>query len=105
MTGKYVSYVDIEYAARIGRTKVRLFRDSLRTLQYIVLAILYYNPIKIFIMMSCICVLLGFFGAVLGMITQIMAGYYIGIGCMLISILVFCLGLLAEQLRQLFLRE
>lgn len=105
MTSKYASYIDIAYGARVGQSKVRLLRDSLRTLQYIVLAILYYNPIKIFIIMSCLCIGIGMLSAFIGLLTHIMAGYYLGIGCILISVLVFCLGLLAEQLRQLFLRE
>ena len=45
----------IEYGKRIGASKVRLFKDAMRTIQFIVQAILYYNPLKIFILMSALC--------------------------------------------------
>ena len=50
MTSKYVKYIEIDYHERIGSTKVRLFRDSLLTLQYIAQAGIYYNPLKIFLL-------------------------------------------------------
>ena len=55
MTGRFVAYAPIDYFERAGRSKVRLFRDALRTLQYIVEAILYYNPLKLFLLFSLIC--------------------------------------------------
>ena len=45
MTGRFVGYVEAAYRPRRGRTKVRLIRDGLRTLQYMVQAIAYYNPL------------------------------------------------------------
>ena len=36
MTGRFVAWHPIPYRGRKGRTKLRLFRDSLRTLQYVV---------------------------------------------------------------------
>ena len=50
MTGKFVEYIPIEYGKRMGVSKVRLFRESLRTLQYITQSIIYYNPLKLFIL-------------------------------------------------------
>jgi polyisoprenyl-phosphate glycosyltransferase len=47
MTGKFVQYVPISYKKRIGNSKVRLFKDSTRTLLFIIEAIMFYNPIKI----------------------------------------------------------
>lgn len=55
MTGRFVAYTPIDYFERAGRSKVRLFRDALRTLQYVVEAILYYNPLKLFLLFSLIC--------------------------------------------------
>jgi polyisoprenyl-phosphate glycosyltransferase len=51
-TGKFVVYEPIPYAKRVGTTKVRLLRDSLRTLQFIVQAILFHNPLKLFLCVS-----------------------------------------------------
>src|SRR5207237_9264618 len=49
MTGKFVKYIPIEYHKRVGETKVKLFKDTLRTLQYIVAAILFYNHFHLFL--------------------------------------------------------
>lgn len=104
MTGKFVDYVDIPYTERIGRSKVRLFRDSLLTIQFIVEAIVFFNPLKIFLLLSLLCVTsaLGLFLAAI--LTAVHAFYYLGIGVALTSILVFALGLLAVQLKEIMYR-
>lgn len=58
LTGKFITYLPIDYGARVGRSKVRIVRDSLRTLQFIVEVIAAYNPFKLFALLSGI---LGFF--------------------------------------------
>src|SRR5262249_30177179 len=40
----------IDYFPRVGGSHVRYWRDSLRTLQIIVENILYYNPLKLFLL-------------------------------------------------------
>ena len=105
MTNKYIMYVDISYHERIGNSKISLFKDSLKALLYIVQAVLYYNPLKIFIIMSLFCIIFGIGSALSGVLAHITAGYYIGIGCIICSIIVFSLGLLAEQLRQIILKD
>jgi hypothetical protein len=51
MNKLFTRYLPIPY--RIFKdTKVRLLRDSLRTLQYIIQAAVYYNPLKLF--MECL---------------------------------------------------
>jgi glycosyltransferase involved in cell wall biosynthesis len=99
MTGRFVTYVPISYDARAGQTKVRLLRDSLRTLQYIVQAILYYNPIKIFLLLAA-----GALGAtVLGSLAAAAFGpliLFVTAG-VLGAIGIFALGLLADLLRQI----
>ncbi len=101
MTGKFVTYVEIPYEQRTGNTKVRLFKDSLRTLQYIAQAILYYNPLKIFLIM-CIT-LLGIAGVsiVLGLVLQLKSAFLLGVGSILLAMLVFAMGLLGDLLRQI----
>ena len=101
MTGKYVSYVPIEYFKRVGETRVRLFRDALRTMQYIINAILYFNPIKIFLVFSGFCLLISFFCFFITWLVGINLGYYLGIIGVFSSIIIFSLGLLAEQIRQI----
>ncbi|MBX9786551.1 MAG: glycosyltransferase family 2 protein [Alphaproteobacteria bacterium] len=101
MTGKTVHYIDIPYHERSGQTKVRLVKDSLRTLQYIIQAINYYNPLKIFILFGILCfmgALIGFFmSAVLGL----KSGFYLGVGGLLTCIIIFCFGLIADLLKQI----
>lgn len=105
MTSKFVKYVPVPYRPRIGQTKVRLFRDSLRTLQYIVQAILYYNPLKMFLL---ICVGLSIVGAgavFAAAIAHDRLFFYFGAGSLAMAVQVFCLGLLAELLRQILGRR
>lgn len=104
MTGKYVGYHPISYLPRIGTKKVRLFRDSLRTLQYIVQSVLYYNPIKIFLLLTLGAV---FFGAACigtAICLQSLSIFLLGAGSLLTSVLIFSLGLLADQMRQILIK-
>lgn len=51
LNGYFVKYIPIEYYKRVGSSHVRYFKDSLRCLQIIVENILYYNPLKLFLLM------------------------------------------------------
>lgn len=101
MTGRFVAYVPIAYHSRIGHSKVRLFRDALRSLQFIVQAIIYYNPLKLFMLMSALCLGLGITSFTLSIVFQLTSAFLFGIATMVLSILVFCLGLIADLLRQI----
>ena len=95
MTYRFVENVPIPYSKRIGSTKVRLFRDSLRTLQFIVEAILFYNPIKIFIVFSGILLFFTFMNLIIAAIWKLYSAFLLGIGFILVSIIIFSIGLLA----------
>lgn len=101
MSSRFVAYIPIEYGARKGKSKIRLFGDSARTLQYIVQTIIYHNPLKIFLLFSVLCIFLagvGFLGsATLGL----QSGFLLGIGGLLVALLVFSMGLLADLLKQI----
>ncbi len=56
--GYFVKYVPIDYHARVGKSKVKLFRDVPRTLQIVFQAVVYYNPIKLFLAFALVCLLL-----------------------------------------------
>jgi glycosyltransferase involved in cell wall biosynthesis len=101
MTSKFVGYVPIAYYERIGGTKVRLFRDSLRTLQYIVQAILYYNPLKMFILLSAMLFIASSVLMLIAVQSDSMIAFYLGVGGMTMVVAVFCFGLLAELLSQI----
>lgn len=102
MTGRFVHYISIPYHERAGRTKVRLLRDSFRTMQYILEASLYYNPWKIFTLFSIICILLSIGGFFLSHFAHLQVGYLLGVGGLLVALLVFCAGLLSVQLKHMY---
>jgi polyisoprenyl-phosphate glycosyltransferase len=104
LTGRFVTYLPIAYHERVGKTKVRLFKDSLRTLQYIVQAIIYYNPLKLFLLLTLITISLAIGGFLTAAITGLHAPYFLGVGGLLVSVVVFALGLIADLLRQILVR-
>ena len=101
LTQKFVTYVPITYSQRIGSTKTKVFKDSLRTLQYIVQIVLYYNPIKIFLLLCVFNTLLGTIGFLVGVMFKLQVGYYFAFFSIFSTMLWFVLGLLAEQLGQI----
>jgi glycosyltransferase involved in cell wall biosynthesis len=101
LTGRFVGYLPITYAERIGRTHVQLWRDSLRTMQFIVQAIIYYNPLKIFLLMSLICLIGTVVSVLIGVVFHLATGFMMGVGMALLAVLIFALGLLADLLRQI----
>jgi glycosyltransferase involved in cell wall biosynthesis len=103
MTGKFVKYLPITYMKRVGQTKVKLFKDTLRTMQYIVEAILYYNPIKIFLALSGLILLFAVFNFMLALFLHLNMGFWLGIGSILLSIFIFGFGLLAVLLKQILM--
>jgi polyisoprenyl-phosphate glycosyltransferase len=105
MTGRFVHYIPIAYEKREGKSKVRLFRDSLRTLQYILQAINYYNPIKIFILFSAFCIVCAFIGFFMSAVFGLNSGFLLGIGGLLVSLLVICFGLTADLLKQIMNKQ
>jgi glycosyltransferase involved in cell wall biosynthesis len=92
-TGKMVSYIPIDYHKRIGKTKVRIIMDSLRTLQYITESIVYFNPIKLFLLISILVLLIG---AIAGLFMKSVTLFTIG--CFFAA-LIFALGLVAHSNR------
>jgi len=104
MNSKFVQYRPIEYHERVGKSKVRLFRDSIRTLQYILEAATYYNPLKIFGLFGIICLVMAIFSFALGVIFQVFSAFVLGVGATLLGILIFAMGLLAVLLKQIMNR-
>ncbi len=94
----------IEYQLRHGKSKVKLLKDSVRTLIYIAQTIVYYNPLKLFLLFALGCVGVAALCFGVGVLLKIAAPYYLGIGSLLLSVLMFGLGLIADLLRQIMLR-
>lgn len=97
---KFICYLPITYEKRIGRSKIRIVRDSLRTLQFIVESITHFNPLKLFLLMALFLLLVAIVCAV--------AGWRLGATWLLLSapasvlasLLTFALGILAEILHK-----
>jgi ABC-type multidrug transport system permease subunit len=93
-----VKYVPIEYDKRSGKSHVRLFKDSLRTAQIITQAIIYYNPIKLFLLLMIVSL----FGSVVAFVVYSFnysaIALCIGQGLLIVSFLYFGLGLIAERI-------
>lgn len=53
----FVKFIPITYSKRSGKTKVKHLRDSIRTLQFILQGVVFFNPIKFFIILAAIMVL------------------------------------------------
>ncbi|MCP4109293.1 MAG: glycosyltransferase family 2 protein [Desulfobacteraceae bacterium] len=51
LEGYFVKYIPIDYYKRVGKSHVKYWRDSLRSLQIIVENILYFNPLKLFLLL------------------------------------------------------
>lgn len=85
LTGKFLTYIPIDYAARAGRSKVRIIHDSLRTMQYITEVIAMYNPLKLFVLLS------GFLGA-LAFVSIIVAFFFIFDAFFLLLSTLFVIG-------------
>lgn len=101
MNGMFMKYIPIKYEKRTGKTKVHLFRDSLRTLQCIVEAILFFNPLKIFLVFCGAMLILSVICFADDLIFGHFAAFLLGIGGVLLSIFMFGMGLVSIQLRQL----
>lgn len=105
MNSKFVTYTPIKYDKRVGKSKVKIFHDSLRTLQFIIEAIMYYNPIKIYLLFSSILLFISLLSLCIAFFSKIQITYIIGIATILLSILNFTIGLLSIQLKQILTNE
>ncbi|MEG2172741.1 MAG: glycosyltransferase family 2 protein [Desulfovibrionaceae bacterium] len=103
MNGYFVSYVPTTYFARVGKSHVRLVRDSFRTLSYILLQILYFNPLKIFSALSIGCLGMSALGFLVSNFLHLRIGYLMGLIGIVSAILIFSIGLLTEQIRQMII--
>jgi glycosyltransferase involved in cell wall biosynthesis len=99
LTGRFVAYEPVEYRPRIGETNVRLVRDSLRTLQYIVHAITVYNPIKAFLLLALGCLLVAAGCFILAAFGRFGA-FAAGVQSVLVAVLMIGLGLIADLIRR-----
>lgn len=53
----FIKYIPVQYSVRTGHSKVRHFRDSVKTMQYIAQGVIFFNPIKFFILLAMLTIL------------------------------------------------
>lgn len=92
----FVKYVDIDYYKRTGRTKVKHVRDAWRALQLITHCILVANPLKLYLLIGQIYLLLMIIPLLLVFYTSAILA---GILTVILSglVLITCIGFLATQ--------
>ena len=97
LSGRTVDYVPIPYHRRVGRSKIRFFRDMLRTGQILCSVILLYNPIKLFVLLAGAAFLVGAGLVAASVATGGRVGLWLpGVLFILFSGVFFCFGLLAD---------
>jgi polyisoprenyl-phosphate glycosyltransferase len=100
MEEHFVKYVPIEYHHRVGSSKVRIGVDSLRVIQILTMAILYYNPLKLFLVICFMSVALGVVSAALLLVIGSVTTSLLFLGVSLqIAVLIGAMGFLAEAIR------
>lgn len=105
MNSRFVTYVPIDYYPRIGPTKVRLFKDSLKTLQYISEAAVFYNPVRIFGAMSLLLVVFSMLLLAANIFIRSNGMFLLSVGSILVSMVIFAMGLLAVVLTKILGRS
>lgn len=100
LNGLFIGYHPVAYAKRVGSSKVRHFRDTLRTAQILVSVISRYNPIKLFLLVAVLNASLGIFALLFGFFLSFELLGWFGVLLMILSPIIFCFGPLAESLRR-----
>lgn len=103
LEGLSVYYFPIEYRPRIGKSKIKYFRDILRSAQILTETITLYNPIKIFMLISGLISLLGFIILLIPVFSELLSSSFGIMGFMIlqgIALYTFSLGLIAFLLKK-----
>ncbi|NCC53470.1 MAG: glycosyltransferase family 2 protein, partial [Spartobacteria bacterium] len=103
-SGYPVGYVPIRAAKRVGTSHLRPLRDGIRFLLIMFKVATLYSPLKVFVPVSA-----AFFATGIGyyLLTYITQGRFTNMSALLltVSILVFMMGLISEQITALSYRE
>lgn len=95
----FVQHIPIQYQLREGQSKVNHFRDTIRTMQYIVQGITFFNPIKFFIILSiCMVMVVCMPAMVLAVLRMHTLSLYYMIFGTTVTLLI-ALGILADIIR------
>ncbi len=96
----FVKYVPINYEVRKGKSKVRYFQDSLRTMQIMVEIIARYNPIKLFLLLSFFPFLAALAFFVLGVMVHSLGTIVVALTFFFVGLAFLSLGFLASLFKK-----
>ena len=99
LNGYFVGYLPIAYEKRVGKSKVKHFRDSLRTAQIMVSVIAFYNPLKLFLLVSFVSLGSAILSEILGMIFDFSSLLFLSLLFIAVIPIIFSIGILAELIR------
>ena len=94
-----VAFIPARYGARVGKSKVRFFRDTLRMVQVLAQAMVRHNPIKLFAALTVAVWTLALGALVAWIVLGVTAVGLVAAAAFLAGVQVFSLGLLAEAMR------
>ncbi len=100
-SGYSLAYVPIIAARRVGHSKIKLLRDGSRFLLIILKVATLFSPLKLFLPVSIMMFLSGFFYGLFKVLVLDMRYGPTSAMLMTIAILVFMVGLVSEQVAQL----
>ena len=100
-SGRSLSYVPIHAKKRVGKSKIRLLRDGLKFLLIIIKIATFFSPLKIFLPVSALMFLTGFFYGLYKVIFLNTRYGPTSAMLMTISVVIFMVGLVSEQVAQL----
>ena len=100
LTHHFIDYTPIDYFPRKGASKVRYFRDTLRATQIILTTIVFFNPIKLYLLHSFAIGIAGGIAALLCVVfPALRIALLIGVVSLSAALLLLGMGFLAEQYR------
>ena len=99
LNGYFVGYLPIPYEKRVGKSKVKHFHDSLRTAQIMVSVIAFYNPLKLFLLISFVSLGSAILSGILGIIFDFSSLLFLSLLFIAVIPIIFSIGILAELIR------
>jgi len=99
-TGRSLKYVPIKTADRVGKSKLKLFRDGVRFLMIIIKIATLYSPLRVLLPISVALFILGIGYYVYTFVTQ---HRFTNMSALILStsLMIFVLGLISEQIAQM----
>ncbi len=100
--GKFIKYIPVDIKINTEKENPKAGLKFFSTLTEFTGEVLYYDPMKIFFLFSVSLLLITVFCFTSALITKWLLFSYVGLGCILLSLLFIGIGLFAMQLKSIF---